>query len=258
MHRDLERLWALGGIRDGVDPPGGTPLAGVGLIPCIPLERMAGYPCTPLNSTTFARTGGDGVHFGLLHLDDRPIDEAPVVLTTPVADKPNVVVGETLREFLALGCRLGYHALAVLAFHDGVEQFLSLRPRDYRVGRRDAQFLRLITQELGLVPWQDVPSRLAELQERYLGEVHWPPPLEFCKTHGMQNARSVCLHFPEIVTGATETGLLWRHSDACHLDAWCRDCDRHVDATGALASGTGYSSLCEICFAEAKARLARH
>ncbi len=38
------------------------------------------YDATPANSTTFASTGGDGVHFGLLHATTTVPGAAPVVM----------------------------------------------------------------------------------------------------------------------------------------------------------------------------------
>jgi hypothetical protein len=75
------------------------------------------YDATPVNSTTFASTGGDGVHFGLLHGTTAASPTAPVVMTAPTQlDAPNHVVGASLREFLALGCRTGYVHLEQLAY----------------------------------------------------------------------------------------------------------------------------------------------
>src|SRR5688572_19385617 len=61
---------------------------------------------TPKNATVFARTGGDGVHYSLLHLDNEATDLSPVVMTVPFfGTSPNVIVGETFLEFLCLGCK---------------------------------------------------------------------------------------------------------------------------------------------------------
>src|SRR5687767_64611 len=76
----------------------------VGLILQIPPGRRD-YHCTPLNSVTFASTGGDGVHFGFLHVEGCSL--SPVVMTVPMSDVHNFVVGESLFEFLCLGAKRG-------------------------------------------------------------------------------------------------------------------------------------------------------
>ena len=67
------------------------------------------YFCTPINSMTFASTGGDGVHYGFLNLENSSLK--PVVMTIPMADSKNIIVGESLHEFMRLGSRYGYFAL---------------------------------------------------------------------------------------------------------------------------------------------------
>jgi hypothetical protein len=62
--------------------------------------------CTPHNSITFANTGGDVVHYGLLQLPGLDLHEQPVV-TVPMGDHHNVVIAENLREFLSLGDHVG-------------------------------------------------------------------------------------------------------------------------------------------------------
>ncbi len=47
------------------------------------IQRNFGYWCTPSNSITFATTGGDGVHYGLLDIGSGFNDESPVVMTVP-------------------------------------------------------------------------------------------------------------------------------------------------------------------------------
>jgi hypothetical protein len=74
---------------------------------------------TPKNSLSFASTGGDDVHFGLVAVNGKFGDASPVVMTVPMAgDNPeelNFIVGETLRDFLCLGCERGFFDLEKLA-----------------------------------------------------------------------------------------------------------------------------------------------
>ncbi len=136
---------------------------------------------TPANSTTFASTGGDGVHFSLLHATTTMPGAAPVVMTVPMQfDAPNHVVGASLREFLALGCRTGYYHLERLAYGWGRQEEANHLERGEWAGVGwDGQseettvlaLLAAVTQELHLAPWPNVAQRLAKLQTRCLPAV---------------------------------------------------------------------------------------
>jgi hypothetical protein len=86
----------------------------------------------------------------------------PVVMTVPMMfDAPNHVLGEDLREFLSLGCRVGCFGLEQLAYR-----------RDETVAAIQAAeatsdpLLLALTRELDLRPWSDVAGRLSELERR--------------------------------------------------------------------------------------------
>lgn len=133
-----------------------------------PLDVTHLYQATPVNTVTFASTGVNGVHFGFLTpAGDRALDECPVVMTVPLAaTEPNHVVGETLHEFLSLGCRQGWAFLEQLA-HDP-EWAITW------YSETDATLFRLadpLGRALGLQPWTDVRARLAVLTERYHGQL---------------------------------------------------------------------------------------
>jgi hypothetical protein len=183
LDADWPRLWALaerlaeraGGDPDDVFFPLGLRLHG-------PDGDRWDYHATPVNSTTCASTGGDGVHFGLLHATTAASPTAPVVMTVPMQfDAPNHVVGASLREFLALGCRTGYVQLEQLAsrWEQGRLEVVSR----LETGHWDAgwggwdgleaaiapvELLAALTQGFDLAPWANVEQRLAELQARYL------------------------------------------------------------------------------------------
>ena len=78
-----------------------------GLLLFAPPRRNC-YWCTPVNSITFATTGGDGTHFGWLDIRGLAPDFAPIVMSVPMSDSPNLLVGANMREFLSLGCKFGY------------------------------------------------------------------------------------------------------------------------------------------------------
>src|SRR5258708_629651 len=77
-------------------------LSDVGLLLLHPPERKWGDE-TPKNGVIFAHTGGDSVHFCLLEVAGKLSEESPVVMVVPCnSDAPRLVVGDSLREFLAL------------------------------------------------------------------------------------------------------------------------------------------------------------
>jgi hypothetical protein len=125
------------------------------------------YDSTPIHATTFASTGGDGVHFSIVSIDES--GPWPVVMAVPMAfDNPNTVVGGDLLEFLALGCRTGYFYLERLAYGWGRHDMIAAlqagtRPDD----AEKAALLRFLDEEFDLTPWHDVRGRLDELDAAY-------------------------------------------------------------------------------------------
>ncbi len=93
----------------------GNFLLGYGLALHDRLERWT-YSSTPLNSVTFASTGGDGVHFGLLGTAQTTTRDGPVIMTVPMASRANHVVAGSVSEFLALGSVHGWFMLEQLAY----------------------------------------------------------------------------------------------------------------------------------------------
>lgn len=113
----------------------------------------SGYDAVPVGYLSFASTGGDGVHFNI------PKGEAgPIIMTVPMAfDRPNIVVGANVGEFLSLGCVFGYFRLEQLAYDmDGTISAIQ-HPEE----QSDA--LHKLSTYFGLRPWQNVGQRLDEL-----------------------------------------------------------------------------------------------
>ena len=145
------------------------------------------YYCTPRNAKTFASTGCDGVHYSFLDPEllsysqqNRPV-VMPVVMTVPMSfDNPNIVVAETLYEFLCLGCRSGYFALETLSSCEG--DFSALKSNDYAadLSRLQRGYLQKLSRAFSLVPYDGalgalprpiegtLEGRLAQLQSKYL------------------------------------------------------------------------------------------
>jgi hypothetical protein len=151
----------------------GRTWAGHGLDDAGLLLRESGvvHTSTPTNVVPFADTGGDGTHYSLLPLPETPPDDWPVVMTVPFQwDFPNTMVGSSLHEFLCLGCYFGYFALEQLAYYN--ERDLAIAELQVPEDVEDAwpekrQILALMRSRFELSPWNDVRSRLAELDAQF-------------------------------------------------------------------------------------------
>lgn len=144
-----------------------------GLLPVRPLEH-GGYECTPTNTLSFARTGGDGVHFSLLDARDETAD-GPVVMTVPMMDA-NLVVAETVAEFLGIGCRTGWFELEQLAY-DAPATLAHYAAAPAPASAPEQAFLDLVRTELRVAPLALTAERLADLEERF-GPLLQVPPFE--------------------------------------------------------------------------------
>ncbi len=144
----------------------------------------AGYYCTPINSSTFASTGGDGVHFGLVHVNGKPSELSPIVMTVPLGITENVIVGSNLIDFLRVGCASGYANLEELAYVS--EHYFAGQWVDYRknydrhrgswvtTDDEDQDLLELIRQEFGLVPHEDLRGHLDRLKAEFMPLIQLP------------------------------------------------------------------------------------
>ncbi|MEL6554915.1 MAG: hypothetical protein AAFQ63_15835 [Cyanobacteria bacterium J06621_11] len=130
-------------------------------------EKPWQYYCTPKNTRTFASTGRDGVHYSFLEV--RSLHYSPIVMTVPMSfDNPNIVVAETLHEFLCLGCRASYLSLEMLSVCGG--DFSSLKSKSYAAGLSQAQqhSLQVLSDSFSLFPYVALEWRMAQLQAKYL------------------------------------------------------------------------------------------
>jgi hypothetical protein len=159
-------------------------LGAAGLILDKRLDRSRYEFCTPVNSRTFARTGGDGTHFSLLILDGRITSKSPVVMTVP-PDGMTLVVGESLLDFLCLGCARGFFALQEFLYHVDVAIEAYTNPNwqpsenwHFSVGLGpdddEMTLLAFLADRLGLHPWTNT-GHFHELQDRFGGLLEYPP-----------------------------------------------------------------------------------
>jgi hypothetical protein len=161
----LRRLFELDELlrRDGLDNLGGFRL--------IDPPKHYGTEATPKNSISFAETGGDWVHFSLVSVRGRVSDDSPVVLAYPATSEghweANAIVGETLHEFLCLGCRWGFSPIENLTIDwEGSIDELTHGPEPEDLYEDEVQTLEIYRRKLNLEPWPVVEERLRQLQDR--------------------------------------------------------------------------------------------
>lgn len=154
-------------VRDQIPLQGDQGLGAVGLILEPDLE-VGQYWCSPVNALTFARTGGDGDHYGLIEIDGEINESSPVVLTWP-DEGSHKIVGKSLRDFLCFGLHGGYFAL--MAEHGKQPSIQTNKlPFHAHVSTDQQEVLNLLCEELELEPWPHAErlERHKSLQEEYL------------------------------------------------------------------------------------------
>ncbi len=173
----LEKLWMLAQIE--ADKRCTKPeyvFGEVGLYLKIPPVNQGYYP-TPINTSTFAETQGDSVHYGLMRINGNVADSSPVIMTVPCnyGGQTNFVLGENLLDFLRLGCEVGYFSLEQLAYRrDDFIDYLSHPDRE-ECEAGDQELLDVLRQSLSLKPWGSVQERLEQLHEKYHSLLELPP-----------------------------------------------------------------------------------
>lgn len=173
MQVTFEQLWAIARRetnRTGEHTPHEA-FASVGLRLEPPVKAYQ-YYCTPKNVKTFASTGCDGVHFSFLEPAGCSLlnpSWAPVVMTIPMNfDNQNIVVGESLYEFLCLGCRVGYEAIELLASSE--KDLRTLKAVDYAnyLSLEQKRSLHMLSRAFSLEPLHGLEARMRQLQTQYL------------------------------------------------------------------------------------------
>ena len=174
---------------DDTHKGGDVTLDRIGLILMRPFQR-AWCDDTPMNGHIFAATGGDSVHFCALEVSGNVTDESPVVMIVPCnPDAPRLVVGETLRDFLALGSVIGFSTLDQLVYgFDKTLDYLfdyeayvrydyfgaeppELDLEDIAARKR---FLQEFSKAFGLMPWSNPRAKFETLQQKWSGIVELP------------------------------------------------------------------------------------
>lgn len=138
----------------------------------IPYENNFKYNSSPLNTLTFAGTGGDGVHYGIL-----PIDESiqPVIMTVPMnfgytPEAYNWILGENLDEFLALGYYSGWFFLEQLCYQK--ERILNYySTNNFEVDDQSGE-IHFITRLREVLGYQHQPLRIERIEELHKKYFH--------------------------------------------------------------------------------------
>ena len=134
------------------------------------LDRWT-YSATPMNSVTFASTGGDGVHFGILQAASAKTPNGPVVTTVPTASRANHVIAGCISEFLGLGCMHGWGSLEQLAYRPAYAFELHARADPPTAAPIASLFRALSIEPIALQP-----NRLKRLSQQYDATIVLAPP----------------------------------------------------------------------------------
>ncbi|MDA0835188.1 MAG: hypothetical protein O3A29_18085 [Planctomycetota bacterium] len=98
----------------------------MGLLLNLRLETDS-YWCTPINSLSFGRTGGDGAHFSFLVTGDTIDAQTPVIITVPDNHgdpvDANIVLGRSFEDFIRLGLHCGYFSMAYINSKEGLKHY---------------------------------------------------------------------------------------------------------------------------------------
>jgi hypothetical protein len=153
----------------------------IGLI-LLPDGSHYDYLCTPVNSVTFATTGGDGVHFGFLLIEQ--CRQMPVVMTVPMSDAYNLVIAEDFQEFLRLGYHAGYFALEQFIYEPEWAARFHSRD-DPEMGPDEKILLAHLREQFQLEPLPDIGSRVQEVHRGYAQCLRLQDFEEWTKKHGV-------------------------------------------------------------------------
>lgn len=117
------------------------------------------YPDTPPQAHPVLSCGVDGIHWSAMTADSS--SGYVVVMTVPPSFGVNLVVGESLNEFLSLGCGSHFAALGSL-----VEDFTAELEGGGDI-EQVADVMAALRARFGLALRPNVAARLSELEARY-------------------------------------------------------------------------------------------
>lgn len=146
----------------------------------MPTEKDFKYDSSPLNTITFAGTGGDGVHYGILLLSETI---QPVVMTIPMNSGNDIgvynwILAENLDEFLGLGYYNGWFFLEQIAYQSTRERAFAHYSGDHFLAYEDFSEVHFITRLRTALGYAHSPlsvERLKELKEKYFHFLAFKP-----------------------------------------------------------------------------------
>lgn len=138
---------------------------------------------TPINCRTFAGTCVDGVHFSFLLQDGAITQSSPIAMTVP-AGGGDLILGESLHEFLCLGTLRGFEGLDQLSYSREKAWIVltdpdwqpseDYHPPSFELGIEAQGVLQELNSKFELRPWAN-RGRFDELQEKYGKKLVLPP-----------------------------------------------------------------------------------
>lgn len=138
----------------------------------IPIEgEDSKYDCTPINTTIFAMTGGNGVHYSVLELSEiinLVVMTVPMNFGNSIKDY-NIILSENLVEFMSLGYYNGWFYLEQLFynFEKTINLYSGKNKDEEYLSDGDKKFVKKLINKLSLVHRPVNSKRLKELEEMY-------------------------------------------------------------------------------------------
>ncbi|MBK7304423.1 MAG: hypothetical protein IPP06_16665 [Saprospiraceae bacterium] len=141
-----------------------------GMIP-VDDDGHSRYNCSPLNTTVFARTGGDGVHYSILELSEKA---QPIVMTVPMnfsksINDYNIIISENLNEFLSIGFYNGWFPIEQLCYDNqwAINFYAKENSEEDYQKNADIIFVKKLRNIFGInhIPLNN--DRLKELEDKY-------------------------------------------------------------------------------------------
>lgn len=176
LPENLKTLWNLTGIVDPLNPEENWNgyFEDIGLILLTPEVDLDRNCLLPINSLTFATTGGGSVHFSLVSIKGIYSNLSPVVMTVPnCSDKSHMIVGENFNEFIGLGIRTGYFMMEELAYnYSNFEQAILPYEQNHYfdewvTSKKEENLLKKLEITFKSNVWNNPKERLIELEELY-------------------------------------------------------------------------------------------
>ncbi|MFT6338425.1 MAG: hypothetical protein ACJATI_005198 [Halioglobus sp.] len=145
------------------------------------------YWCTPVNTKMIGRTGGDGVHYSVLEIDDKI---NPVVMTIPAnfgneTRDFNIILSESISEFLGIGSIEGWFPLEQIVYQGdkfienyGIKELIEITPES-----SDGYFVKMLTEYFSVTNVKLERSRLMELENIYFDKLEFTDEFIDVKFH---------------------------------------------------------------------------